>query len=241
MLNKIASKYLEKVANPILNYDPMMSNANNFSLGISPEQYQKQGEVAVDIFRNIPKGLGTTVLEITNDTLRPAGKFGYKAGARIMSPIMGIPGLWNGKGYINQANEYIKSSDDWADVEYDKLAAQLKKDQQDWDNYIPTTTEAGKWAHSTGYNAGYIGLGKLIPGTHFSRGLKAAVAGKGLLTRIGATMLRPGAAYFDFAGLETIGSGLVRNAVGETFVPEEGYYEYEYEPEQDQSGYEQKD
>jgi hypothetical protein len=75
----------------------------------------------------------------------------------------------------------------------------------------------------------------------FSKGLKAAAAGKGLLTRIGATMLRPGAALFDFAGLETMGSGLVRKAVGETFLPEEGYYEYDYEPEQDQSGDEQTD
>ena len=199
MLNKYASKYLEKKANPMFGYDPMMSNAN-LNMGISPEQYQKQKETAIDVVINIPKGVGDYVLNTADYTLKPAGILGYKLSNRFWAPFYSIPGLWNGQGFINTRNNLIKHWDKQVDKDYNGVSDMIEKDKQAWDTAIPTTTEAGKFTRNTAEIATSAAVGTAIGNTNFAPAVAASSIGQKKLI---GSLLSGGVKLFDLFGPDT--------------------------------------
>lgn len=132
MLNKIASNYLEKIA---------------------------FWDTAKDIVRNIPKGVVDYGLDTAEETLVPAGRFGHKLGARVMSPIVGLQGLTNGKGWNATRKRYIQDVDKWADKTYQNVNKDIIRDRQTIERALPTITRAGANTRKFVESATSMGVG----------------------------------------------------------------------------------
>lgn len=170
MLNKIASKYLLKVANPFLGgYDPSMKAAESWNLSQTPEQHSKDMETTKDVLRNIPKGMGDFVLNTADYTLKPAGRVGHKLMNTIWNaPLYSIPGLWNGKGYWNTYKNNLNAFNKAVDEDYQGVDRMIQQDQQSWDKAIPTTTPAGEFTRNTSELATAVGVGMAVGNTNLA-------------------------------------------------------------------------
>lgn len=164
MLNKIASNYLEKIA------------------------FQ---DTIKDMARSIPAGIADFGLSTAEDTLVPSGRFGYKFGGLVMSPIVGLKGLTNGKGWYNTSKKYMQDVNKWADKAYQNVNKDIIRDRQAVNKALPTLTRAGvntrKFAEVSASMSTGIALGG--PSRLFTKTMAAANAIKSPFLRRGVKML----------------------------------------------------
>jgi hypothetical protein len=183
MLNKIASNYLEKIA---------------------------FWDTTKDIARNIPKGIADWGMITTEDTLIPAGRFGHKLGARVMSPFAAISSFWNKqydsnplRNYGKAMHSYIKGVDNWADKAYKDVAKGVQLDRQTIHNALPTTTAAGAFARQFSENATSAAVGYVLGGTS-STAAKAMATANGIKNKASRTVAKYGVEMLDRFGPDTV-------------------------------------